>query len=202
MSRFIVGLTGGIASGKSALASLLEAAGASLVDADQVARDIVQPGPVLEQIVAHFGPQVLLANGQLDRRALRERVFADPAERQALEAITHPQIRARLQHDCEQASGPYAIAAIPLLAEAGGRERYPWLQRIVVVDVPVALQKQRLIQRDDIDAELAERMINAQASRDQRLAIADDVVVNDGDRAALAVQAERLHQQYLRLASL
>ena len=111
---------------------------------------------------------------------MRQRVFGDDAARRRLEAIIHPRVRAQLQHECAAARSPYAIVAIPLLTEGGGRNAYPWLQRILVVDVPVDVQRARLMQRDGSDAALAERMIAAQASRAQRLAIADDVIVNDG----------------------
>jgi dephospho-CoA kinase len=147
-------------------------------------------------ILAHFGSDILLADGQLDRAALRERIFASAQERQALEAITHPAIRQLLRQTCEQAPGPYAVAAIPLLAEAGGRQQYPWLDRILVVDAPVAVQHARLMQRDGIDAALADRMIAAQASREARLALADDVVRNDGHPDHLQAEVERLDRAY------
>lgn len=201
MSDFIVGLSGGIASGKSELARRFEARGIVVSDADVVARQVVEPGPILARITAHFGSAVLHSDGTLDRRTLRQIIFADSAQRKALEAITHPAIRQRLEDACRDASGAYAIAMIPLLAEAGGRLHYPWLDRIVVVDVPAALQKQRLIHRDEISATLAEQMIGAQASREQRLSIADDVVVNDGDTRRLEQYAEQLDAHYRRLAA-
>ncbi len=200
MSSYVIGLTGGIASGKSALGRQFEALGVTVVDADVVARDVVAPGPVLSRIAERFGRQVLQADGTLDRRALRELVFADEELRMALEAITHPAIRERLHAQCVAAPGPYAIAAIPLLTEAGGRQVYPWLDRILLVDAPVDLQRARLMQRDGIDAALANRMIAAQASRAQRLAIADDVVVNDGDPAHLEARAQQLAEQYRALS--
>ncbi|HEY0335439.1 MAG TPA: dephospho-CoA kinase [Stenotrophomonas sp.] len=201
MSRFVVGLTGGIASGKSALTREFETLGVTVVDADLVAREVVEPGPVLSKIAERFGTHVLQPDGQLDRRALRELVFADDELRRALEAITHPAIRQLLQQRCEAASGPYVIASIPLLAEAGGRVAYPWLDRVVVVDTPTHVQHGRLMQRDGISPELADRMIAAQASREQRLAIADDVVVNDGHPDDLAVRARALDAHYLELAA-
>ncbi|MDG2525789.1 dephospho-CoA kinase [Stenotrophomonas sp. HITSZ_GD] len=200
MSDFVIGLTGGIASGKSALGREFESLGVTVVDADVVAREVVAPGPVLSRIAERFGRHVLQADGTLDRRALRELVFADEELRLALEAITHPAIRERLQAQCRAAPGPYAIAAIPLLAEAGGRRVYPWLDRILVVDAPVSLQRERLMARDGIDAALADRMIAAQASREQRLALADDVVVNDGDPAHLQARAQALAGEYLALS--
>jgi dephospho-CoA kinase len=201
MSDFVIGLTGGIASGKSALGKHFEALGVTVVDADAVAREVVAPGPVLSRIAERFGTRVLQTDGTLDRRALRELVFADEELRLALEAITHPAIRERLHTQCRAARGPYAIAAIPLLAEAGGRATYSWLDRILVIDAPVALQRARLMARDGIDAALADRMIAAQASREQRLAIADDVVVNDGDPSHLEARARKLARMYVELSS-
>jgi len=202
MSRFVIGLTGGIAAGKSEVSRRFEALGITVADADLAARAVVAPGSEgLARIAAHFGTDILLADGQLDRAALRARIFDSAQDRQALEAITHPAIRQQLRQACEQAEGPYAIAAIPLLTEAGGRQQYPWLDRILVVDVPVAVQHARLMQRDGIDAALADRMIAAQASREARLALADDVVVNDGHPDHLQAHVERLDRAYRELAS-
>ncbi|WP_282263538.1 dephospho-CoA kinase [Stenotrophomonas sp. PS02301] len=202
MSRFVIGLTGGIAAGKSEVSRRFEALGITVADADLAARAVVAPGSEgLARIATHFGTDILLADGQLDRAALRARIFESAQERQALEAITHPAIRQLLRETCEQAEGPYAIAAIPLLTEAGGRQQYPWLDRILVVDVPVAVQHARLMQRDGIDTALADRMIAAQASREARLAMADDVVVNDGHPDHLQAHVERLDRAYRALAA-
>ncbi|WP_448130727.1 dephospho-CoA kinase [Stenotrophomonas rhizophila] len=202
MSRFVIGLTGGIAAGKSEVSRRFEALGITVADADLAARAVVAPGSEgLARIAAHFGTDILLADGQLDRAALRARIFDSAQDRQALEAITHPAIRQQLRQACEQAEGPYAIAAIPLLTEAGGRQQYPWLDRILVVDVPVAVQHARLMQRDGIDAALADRMIAAQASREARLALADDVVANDGQPDHLQAHVERLDRAYRELAA-
>lgn len=202
MADYFIGLTGGIASGKSALEKAFAARGVMVADADLIAREIVEPGqPALDAVVAHFGDQVLQADGRLDRAALRARVFQNEEERRALEAILHPVIRARLHALCTAAPGPYAIAMIPLLTEGGGRAGYPWLDRILVVDVPVAMQKARLMQRDGIDATLADRMIAAQAERPQRLALADDVVVNDGDIAHLQQAVAEFDARYRVLAA-
>ena len=202
MSGYVVGLTGGIASGKSEVTRRFEALGIVVADADLAARAVVAVGsPALARIAQRFGAQVLQADGSLDRAQLRARVFADPAERRALEAITHPAIRELMQAQCRQAESAYAIAAIPLLAEVGGRQAYPWLDRIVVVDAPVAVQHARLMQRDGADARLAQQMIDAQASREQRLALAEDVVTNDGHPDALQAQVEALHRQYLAAAA-
>lgn len=202
MSRFVIGLTGGIAAGKSEVSRRFEALGITVADADLAARAVVAPGSEgLARIAAHFGTDILLADGQLDRAALRARIFDSAQDRQALEAITHPAIRQQLRQACDQAEGPYAIAAIPLLTEAGGRQQYPWLDRILVVDVPVAVQHARLMQRDGIDTALADRMIAAQASREARLALADDVVVNDGHPDHLQAHVERLDRAYRELAA-
>ena len=201
MSDYFIGLTGGIASGKSALEKAFAKQGVVVADADQLAREVVALGePALAAVVERFGRDVLQADGQLDRAALRVRVFGDPDQRRALEAILHPAIRARLEAICRAAPGPYAIATVPLLTEGGGRAAYPWLHRILVVDTPAAVQKARLMQRDGIDATLADQMMAAQASRAERLALADDIVVNDGDLTHLQRAADQLHARYVALA--
>lgn len=202
MSDYFIGLTGGIASGKSALEKAFAKQGVVVADADLLAREVVAPGePALAAVVERFGRDVLQADGQLDRAALRVRVFGDPDQRRTLEAILHPAIRARLEAICRAAPGPYAIAMVPLLTEGGGRAAYPWLHRILVVDTPAAVQKARLMQRDGIDATLADQMMAAQASRAERLALADDIVVNDGDIHHLQHAADALHLRYLALAT-
>ena len=198
---FAIGLTGGIASGKSAVADRFKSKGIAVIDADLAAREVVEPGqPALAEIVAVFGPDVLLPDGGLDRGSLRRHVFANDDARRALEAILHPRIRIAMREDAERAGGPYVIVAIPLLAEGGGRAAYPWLDRILVVDVPRDLQRARVMQRDDIDATLADRMIAAQASREARLAIADDVIVNDGELTHLDAEVDALDAHYRALA--
>jgi len=210
MANYVVGLTGGVASGKSEVTRRFEALGVFVADADIAARDAVAVGSDgLAEVVATFGADVLDADGALDRPAMRRRVFADDAARATLEAIVHPRVRALLRAQCAAAPGPYAIAAIPLLAEAlpvagksdGGRGAYPWLQRVLVVDVPVATQRARLLARDGIDEALVERMIAAQATRAQRLAIADDVIVNDGTLEALQAHVVALDGLYRGLAA-
>lgn len=201
MSDYIVAVTGGIASGKSEVTRRFEALGVTVADADIAAREAVAPGsPGLAEVVAAFGDGILTPDGNLDRAAMRRQVFVDEAARRRLEAIIHPRVRARLQAICRAASGAYAIAAIPLLAEGGGREAYPWLDRILVVDVPAAVQEARLMARDGSDATLAQRMIAAQATREQRLAVADDVIVNDGSLQALQAHVEALDRLYRKLA--
>ena len=202
MSEFIVAITGGVASGKSTVDALFRARGVVVADADIAARDAVAPGSDgLAEVVAEFGTGVLDATGQLDRPAMRRRVFADADARRRLEAIIHPRVREALRDLCRAATSAYAIASIPLLAEGGGREAYPWLQRILVVDVPDAVQLARLLQRDAIDEDLARTMIAAQASRRERLAIADDVLVNGGALDALPSQVEALDRFYRVLAT-
>ena len=200
MSDFIVGLTGGVASGKSKVTRRFEALGVEVIDADVAARAVVEPGqPALARIAERFGAGMLLADGRLDRRQLRERVFADAQARRDLEAITHPAIRARVKAQAQAAPGPYAVVAVPLLAEAG-RAAYPWMARVLVVDAPESLQHDRLMRRDGVDEALAARMIAAQASRTVRLAIADDVILNDGDPAHLDTAVAALHARYLAAA--
>jgi len=202
MSDFIIAITGGVASGKSSVDRLFAALGIVVADADVAAREAVAPGSEgLAEVVAAFGAGVLGEDGHLDRPAMRRRVFTDADARKRLEAIIHPRVRNALRTACIAAPSPYVIASIPLLAEGGGRDTYPWLQRILVVDVPESVQLARLLQRDGIDETLARTMIAAQASRGERLAIADDVLVNDGPLDALPPQVEALDRLYRRLAT-
>ena len=202
MSHFVVGLTGGVASGKTALADRFAALGVTVADADVAAREAVAVGSEgLDAVVAAFGPGVLDGHGALDRPAMRRRVFADGDARRTLEAIVHPRVRGWLRAACQAAPGPYAIAAIPLLAEGGGRTAYPWLDRILLVDVPREVQVERLLARDGVDTALAHRMIDAQATREARLAIADDVVRNDGPIERLDDAARALDARYRALAA-
>lgn len=196
---FRVGLTGGIASGKTTVANLFAALGATLVDTDLLAREVVAPGTaLLAEIAQHFGAEILEADGSLNRRALRERVFADAAERRWLEERTHPAIRQLTDQRCAEARGPYCLVAIPLLVETQGQDRF---NRVLVVDCDPGVQVARLMARDGITRAAAERMLAAQASREARLAVADDVIRNDGDIAALRDQVARLHRQYVAAAA-
>ena len=200
---FAIGLTGGVASGKSAVAAKFAALGIAVVDADVAAREVVAPGqPALAEIAGAFGTDVLQPDGQLDRAGLRRHVFGDDGARRRLEAILHPRIRVMLHEDAQRAPGPYCVVAIPLLTEGGGRTVYPWLARILVVDVHRDVQAERLMRRDGIDAVLAERMLAAQASRQARLAVADDVVVNDGALEDLDAHVAALDRRYRALAAL
>lgn len=201
MAGYAVGLTGGIASGKSAVAARFAALGVAVLDADLVAREVVAPGSEgLAALVDAFGLGILDATGALDRRRMREQVFADAAARGRLESILHPRIRRLLHERADAATGAYAIVAIPLLAEGGGRAAYPWLDRVLVVDAPETAQLTRLAARDGIDDALARRMVEAQASRTQRLAIADDVLVNAGGVDALDGPVAALDRRYRQLA--
>jgi dephospho-CoA kinase len=196
---FRVALTGGIASGKSTVANLFAELGVPLIDTDVIAREVVEPGrPALAAIVAAFGPGVLDAQGCLDRRRMRERIFADPAAKQRLEAILHPAIRAEMERQSRVAGGPYQVLVIPLLAESGRRDH---VDRVLLVDVPEALQVERLALRDGVSREQAEAALNAQATRAERLAIADDVIQNAGRVDELKQQVRALHEKYLQFAT-
>lgn len=193
-----VGLTGGVASGKSLAADAFTAHGVPLLNADQVARDVVAPGtPALARIRETFGARFLQPDGRLDRRRMRAHVFADAEARKTLERITHPAIRARLLEWRDAQTAPYCILDVPILVESG---MDALVDRILVVDAPEALQVQRLIARDGIAEPLAQQMLAAQATRAQRLARADDVLHNDGPVAALRAAVARLHAFYLELA--
>ena len=194
-----IGLTGGIASGKSTVANLFAALGITIVDTDLLAREVVAPGSaLLPRIAGHFGAQVLQKDGSLDRAALRSRVFANPAERQWLERLTHPAIRELTDKRCESATSDYVIVAIPLLVETAGAERF---DRVLVVDCEPEVQLARLQARDGTTRAQAESMLAAQVSRAARLAAADDVIRNDGDIAHLSDQVEKLHRAYVAAAS-
>ena len=193
-----IGLTGGIASGKSLIADMFAARGVPVVDTDVIAREVVQPGePALREIEREFGPDVVSPDGRLDRRRLREIVFANESKREALEAILHPRIRDAAVRQSSVAGGEYQVIVVPLLVESPMRH---WMDRILVVDCSEETQLQRLLERDAESREQARRMIAAQASREERLAIADDVVGNDGTKAGAEEQVEKLHRLYLGLA--
>ncbi len=195
---FVVGLTGGIASGKSTVATLFSAQGITVIDADHVSREVVAKGSsTLKSIVKHFNETVLNKQGELDRQALRQRIFADEAERQWLENLLHPLIRERMMSTAEASQSPYTIAMIPLLVETLPN---PILNRILVVDCDEEQQIQRLMQRDTITLTEAETILQAQASRKERLAHADDVIENTSDTSALKTQVTQLHEKYLLLA--
>jgi dephospho-CoA kinase len=201
----VVGLTGGVASGKSTVASLFAAHGVPVIDTDLIARELVAPGqPALAEIAARFGPEALSPDGTLNRPWLRQRIFADEAARKVLESILHPHIRAVVQRRLEalrlQTPPPaYAMVVIPLLVETGAYDGL--LDRVLVVDLPEDLQLQRLMTRDGVEDPLARAMLAAQASREARLARADEVIDNSGAPEALVEQVERLHRLYSGMAA-
>jgi dephospho-CoA kinase len=198
--HLVIALTGGIAAGKSTVERGFAALGVHVYDADQAAREVIAPDTDgLAQIVEAFGPEVLAPDGRLDRPAMRQRIFADREARRTLEAIVHPRVRLWLQQRALADTGPYCLLAVPLLAEHIGH--YRWVDRVLVVDVDEATQLRRLTARDDIDEALARRILASQASREQRLAVADDVIDNRGDPAALEAQVAALHERYLALAA-
>ena len=202
MAHFVVGVTGGVASGKSAVTALFQGLGIEVADADLAAREVVAPGqPALAEIARRFGPDLLLANGMLNRVRMRALVFEDAQARRDLEAITHPRIRDILRARCQTAASPYVIAAIPLLAETGVAEAYAWLDRRLVVDCSPSVQLSRLLLRDAIHANLARSMIASQASRDVRLAMATDVIENDAGLAELTMAVARLDKVYRLVAT-
>jgi dephospho-CoA kinase len=192
---YVVGVTGGIGSGKSAATAEFEKLGITVVDADVVARQVVMPGtPCLQAIAEHFGNQLLTEGGELNRKALRQRVFSNPEEKEWLNKLLHPAIRQELISQLEQADSPYVILSAPLLLE-NGLEKY--CQRVLVVDVPESLQISRTIQRDNSPKSEVEAIMKAQLSRDERLKRANDVLNNDGSLEQLEQQVLQLHQRYL-----
>jgi dephospho-CoA kinase len=203
----IVGLTGGIASGKSTVARHFQALGIPIIDADVVSRELMAAqAPLLTEIFARFddtvrdryGQSLRRADGTLERGLLRRLIFEDAGERAALEAMTHPAIRAHMQTRSSQAGGTYQIHVIPLLVE---NQRAACVDRVLVVDCPEALQLQRLRARDGSSEAQARALLAAQATRQARLAAADDVITNEADAAALAPQVQALHRKYLELAA-
>lgn len=194
----LIALTGGIASGKTAVAKLFEQLGVPVLDTDRIARDVVEPGTTtLAKLVDTFGAEILDASGRLDRRRMRERVFANPQDRARLEAIVHPAIRAELARRSTNAGGVYQIHVIPLLVEGGRARDY---DRVLVVDCPRELQLSRLMKRDGASEEQANAILAAQATREQRLAIADDVITNTGTFEDLEREVAALHEKYLKKA--
>jgi len=191
-----IGLTGGIASGKSTVADLFANLGVPVIDTDAVAREVVNPGePGLDSVVKQFGPEILQPDGFLDRAQLRKIIFATPEAREQLNNILHPLIRARATHLIEQIDAPYLVLEIPLLAETGFTDL---VDRVLVVDCPQELQKLRLITRDCETEESANKIIEAQATRAQRLAIADDIICNEGSLENLTLLVNELHRRYMR----
>jgi dephospho-CoA kinase len=191
----VVAVTGGIASGKTAVSDRFQTLGVPVVDTDLIAREVVAPGqPLLAEIAERFGKAILQADGSLDRRALRERIFADATARKTLESLLHPAILAAARQRIAGQESDYVIIVIPLLAEGGGHD---WIDRVLVVDVPEAVQLERLQRRDGVTRSDAEAALASQASRRDRLAIADDVIENTADLETLHRRVDRQHQRYL-----
>jgi dephospho-CoA kinase len=193
-----IGLTGGAASGKSTVAALFAQLGVPIIDTDVIAREVVEPGmPVLAAIAERFGVGILTAQGRLDRRALRQQVFADAQALRDLESLTHPAIQAETERRSAAAGGDYQLIAVPLLAEKGLKSRY---DRVLVVDCDPARQLHRLMIRDGVSSGDAQALLAAQAGRPQRLAVADDVIPNNGEIRDLTAHVEALHDRYRTLA--
>lgn len=196
--NLIVGLTGGIGSGKSAAADIFAELGAAVVDADAIAHELTAPGgAAIESIRAAFGDEMIGANGALDRAAMRKRVFADAEAKVRLEAILHPMIRAEVDRRIGEARAPYVVLVVPLLVESGSyRQR---VQRVAVVDCPEETQVARVMARSGLSTQEARAIMAAQVSRAERLAAADDVIDNGGDLAGLRAQVEALHRRYVEI---
>ena len=196
---FRVGLTGGVASGKSTVAELFQGLGVTVIDTDHIAREIVEPGrPALAELVRALGTEILGTGGALDRASLRRRIFADAAARRTVEGILHPAILAELERRSRAAGGPYQLLVIPLLVE---RQLAGFVNRVLVVDCEPATQVERLMRRDGETRESALAMLAAQAPREARLAAADDVIRNDGQSGALAARVAELDRRYRELAA-
>ena len=196
--NYVVGITGGIGSGKSAVTQRLEKLGIAVVDADLVARVVVEPGtPALAAITAHFGNDILLGNGQLDRAALRRIVFDNPEERRWLEGVTHPAIREEIARQLQEATSDYVVLSSPLLLESG---QATFAQYVVVVDVPESVQLERTMRRDSNDEALVQQIMAAQLPREERIARADEAIDNSGDLEQLNAAVDALHQRLLARA--
>jgi len=198
VSKFVVGLTGGIGSGKTAVSDRFHGLGIVIVDADIAARVVVEPGqPALKEIQKHFGETIIQADGSLDRAALREKIFSDEQERKWLEQLLHPLINEEIRKELSASSSPYTILVSPLLFETG-QSRFT--HRILIVDVPLEMQIERTMARDNNSEEQVRNIIDAQTSRDERVASADDIILNDGDLIKLDSGVADLHAEYLTLA--
>jgi dephospho-CoA kinase len=194
----VIGLTGGIGSGKTTVANLFQAKKVPIIDADIIAREVTAPGqPALQSMIDYFGPDIIDFEGKLKRHVLRELIFCDPRKRLWLESLLHPLIQQAMRAKIEQIKAPYCIVVIPLLIETGP---YPYIDRILVVDSEQDLQIARVASRDEIPADTILNMIKSQTSRELRLDKADDVISNNTDLANLTNQVEKLHQFYLSLS--
>lgn len=195
----VIGITGGIGSGKTTVANLFADRGVPVIDADDLARRVVAHGePGYEEIVKQFGSEILMETGELDRRMMREHVFSDPDKRERLEAIVHPRVYAEMKRQLDDLEGPYAIVVVPLLIETGGRDI---VDRVLVVDSPEELQIERTLRRDGATREGVEKILAAQADHRSRLAAADDVIENAASKRELEGAVARLHRRYLEEAA-
>lgn len=198
LSMLRIGLTGGIGSGKSTVCNIFRELGAPIIDSDVIARELVAPGAeALKQIAVLFGQQVLQEDGQLDRKQMRELVFSNQASREQMESILHPLIRQEMERQINLLNTPYVILAIPLLLEKGWQQQ---LDRVLVVDCSVELQRQRALKRDGSSEQTIDQIIASQIQRDARIAAADDLINNSGSHHALREQVETLHHRYLSLS--
>ncbi|WP_394293770.1 dephospho-CoA kinase [Aeromonas rivipollensis] len=197
---YVVAITGGIGSGKTTVANQFAALGIEVVDADLIAREVVEPGtPALTAIASHFGPGILDEQGRLDRRALRERIFSDPAAKSWLNALLHPIIRSEMLRQCAATSSPYCLLVVPLLVE---NRLTALANRVLVIDVDEATQIERTCRRDGVNREQAQAILASQASRSERLAMADDVLDNQsGTTETIRERILALHETYLAFAS-
>lgn len=196
---YTVALTGGIGSGKSTIAEAFSRSGVTVVDADIIARQVVEPGQrALALISQHFGSKILLEDGSLNRRALREEIFSSPQQKQWVNNLLHPLIQQRTRDEIARAASPYVLWVVPLLVENNLQNK---ANRVLVVDVSPETQIARTIKRDNVSREHAQQILAAQATREARLAVADDIINNDGSPQDAAVHVDRLHRQYLKLAS-
>ena len=196
--KYVVGLTGGIGSGKTAAADIFQSLGITIINADALSREVVEPGqPALTSIAEHFGSDVIAADGSLDRALMRTRVFSDPEHRAWLEALLHPLIADLIRQRLADADSPYAILETPLLFET---DQHRLVDRTLVIDVSEETQLARAMQRDCSDADTIRSIIAAQIDRDERSARADDLVSNEGDLSALRNEIERLHKKYIEMA--
>ncbi|MEX0740125.1 MAG: dephospho-CoA kinase [Pseudohongiella sp.] len=194
----VVGITGGIGSGKTAATDAFAALGITVVDADLVSRDVVRPGtPALTEIARHLGKEFLLADGNLDRRALRELIFRDPATKKWLEALLHPLIRQEIIMQLQHSKSPYTLLSSPLLLET---DQQTLCNRVLVIDAPESLQLERTMARDNSSADTIKAIMASQFNRQQRLDKADDIIVNDGDLTALQSAVQTLHKTYLEIS--
>lgn len=198
--RFSVGLTGGIGSGKTTVADMFAARGAAVIDTDQIAHRLTAPGGIaIPEIRTCFGSAFLTSDGALDRAKMRAHVFADPSARERLEGILHPLIRAETEHAAQQAQGLYLMFVVPLLVESASWEDR--VSRVLVVDCAEQMQMQRVMKRSSLTESQIHEIMAAQATRQQRLAVADDIISNDGDVFDLLPQVDRLHRLYVGLAA-